>query len=271
MVLWLIILGSIGFLLLLMYQRHRHQRLALYTRLALQRTAHGGPDMPGISKPATPLLATEFAAERLIRIANFLPEETLASLQAEAAAGRSQSERSYIPAYKQGGTLSYERMHTLAPRSLGLYHSEALRQWVSRVVETEVFPTCDYDQSSCVLLYYDHAGDHIGWHYDQNFYKGRRFTVLLAVHNSAADGGFSAGNLQHRQASGQVVSVDTSPNTLVLFEGARVRHCVTPVAPGDTRVMLSFTYCSNPQLGRFQEVTRRFKDVGLYGLRALWD
>jgi len=124
---------------------------------------------------------------------------------------------------------------------------------------------------SFLSLYYDQEGDHIGWHYDHNFYKERRFTVLLAVQNMAADGGCSAGHLQYRRAGGQIIRVDTVPNVLVLFEGIRVHHCVTPVAKGDVRVMLSLTYCTDPRLGRVQEVVRRLKDVGLYGLRALWD
>jgi hypothetical protein len=219
----------------------------------------------------TPALSTAFATERLVRVVNFVSAETLAHLQTEADAGRSHVERSYIPAYKQGGTLSYERMHSLAPHGLGVYHSEAMRQWISAVVGEDVFPTCDHDQSSCLLLYYDREGDHIGWHYDQNFYKGRRFTVLLAVQNAAADGGVASGHLQHRRAGGEIIPVDTSPNVLVLFEGMRVHHCVTPVAKGDVRVMLSLTYCTDPRLGRVQEVVRRFKDVGFYGLRALWD
>ena len=270
MVLWIVTSGGLFILLCALIRYHR-KRQGLYARLAQERTAHLAQHRPTLLALPASAVCTAFATERLIRVPQFVSAETLAHLRAEADASHGYIERSYIPACKQGGTLSYENLHTLAPHSLGMYHAEAMRQWVTAVVGTEVFPTCDHDQSSCVILYYNRVGDHIGWHYDNNFYKGRRFTVLLAVHNQAADGGLSSGNLQYLGAEGQPITVDTSPNVLVLFEGTQVRHCVTPVAQGDVRVMLSMTYCTNPHLGRLQEVTRRLKDVGLYGLRALWD
>ena len=44
-------------------------------------------------------------------------------------------------------------------------------------------PTPLHDQSSCSVLVYEKPGDHIGWHYDHNFYKGRHFTVLIPIVN----------------------------------------------------------------------------------------
>ena len=59
---------------------------------------------------------------------------------------------------------------------LGLYHSPDLIEWVSAIVGFKVQPTPDRDQSSLSVLCYKDAGDHINWHYDHNFYRGRHFT-----------------------------------------------------------------------------------------------
>jgi hypothetical protein len=56
----------------------------------------------------------------------------------------------------------------------------------------------------------------------------------------------------------------------VLFEGAKTLHRATPIADGDTRVMLSMTYATDPTISWYKEVIRRCKDVAFYGLKALW-
>jgi hypothetical protein len=121
------------------------------------------------------------------------------------------------------------------------------------------------------VLYYTEAGDHINWHFDHNFYKGRHFTVLLSLVNKSAGGKLSTSRLLWKDATGQVVPVDTAENTIVVFEGARVLHRVSPTDPGDVRVILSMTFCTDPRIGWFKETLRRFKDTAYYGVRALWD
>ena len=121
------------------------------------------------------------------------------------------------------------------------------------------------------MLCYKDAGDHIGWHYDHNFYRGRHFTVLLMLVNRAADGGPSKSRLQHQLADGSAEAIDMPDNTLVVFEGARVRHRVTPIAEGDLRMVLSMTYCDDPRTHPLKDAARRIKDTAFFGLRALWD
>ena len=65
--------------------------------------------------------------------------------------------------------------------------------------------------------------------------------------------------------------IDTSPNVLVIFEGAKVLHRVTPTAEGDLRIMLSMTYCADSTTNPLKEFARRVKDTAFYGIRALWD
>jgi hypothetical protein len=156
-------------------------------------------------------LHLSFKAEPLVYVQPFLSAASLACLQAEAEANRKYAERSYIPGHKQGGTLAYEHLHTLAPHCLAFYHADATQQWVSAVVGADVYPTCNHDQSSCSILYYDRQGDHIGWHYDHNFYKGRHFTVLLGLHNTCAANGQLSGRLLYCGQDSQIRSLHTPP------------------------------------------------------------
>jgi len=256
----------------LLASRQYARRKAQYANLAKERAPIIEAHRPTLVCDADfDELHEQFEDLHFVRVDDFVSEETLAKLRDEAEANLDEMKRNYVPYHKQGGTLSYEKIHHQAPGCLGFFHSEALRKWVSRVVGEDVVPTADHDQSTCSLLYYVKPGDRIGWHYDHNFYEGRHFTVLLSLLNEGAGGGLSDSQLYRQGPDGEPIPADTRPNSLVLFEGAKVRHKVTPVAQGDRRMILSMTFSTDPRVGRFREIIRRVKDTAFFGLRVLWN
>jgi len=78
-----------------------------------------------------------------------------------------------------------------------------------------------------------------------SLYRGRHFTLLIALR----DEGSAAGGLSHAvlkaRIKGEETRLATAPNTLVLFEGARISHKVTPILAGERRLMLSMIYCTD--------------------------
>jgi hypothetical protein len=205
----------------------------------------------------------------LVSIPDFLPEAVFQHLRQEMEVA--QSERTFIPFHKKGGTLSYETLHKALPMGVALYLSEHLRQVCSAIIGETVMPTPLNDQSSCSLLIYENPGDHIGWHYDHDFYHGRHFTVLLSLANERCDTPqtLSSTHLIAKPA-GQEMIVPTPPNTLVIFEGAKVLHKATPLGDNEKRVLLSMTYCTNPATSLIKSLIRRGKDTAFFGIRALW-
>lgn len=213
--------------------------------------------------------ATPSFAQLLVHMPEFLPQPTFAALKAEIE-GLVDTERSYLPTHKKGGTVAYETLCRQAPAVIRLYLDPAFIGFLSRLTGERLSPTPLNDQSSCSILFYERPGDHIGWHFDHNFYRGRHFTVLLAVVNRGhAEGGLSAARLIARQ-NGADVPVLTPPNTLVMFEGGKVEHRVTPIADDERRIMLSMTYCADPRSTLAQGIKRRVKDMAFFGVRALW-
>jgi hypothetical protein len=219
----------------------------------------------------TPALAERFRGGSLISATDFLASETLEKLRQEAAANQSRVVRSYVPTHKQGGTVSYENIHLHAPSCLALYHSPAMHHWIREIVGEVVHCTADHDQSACSLLYYTQSGDYINWHRDPNFYSGRQFTVLLMLTNTAEGGGQSSSTLMRRQQDGREERIDLAENDLVLFEGPRVLHKVTPTSAGDTRIALSMTFNTDPRISLASELARRVKDTAFFGVKALLD
>ncbi len=207
-------------------------------------------------------------AERLCVLPNVLPQPAFAALAAEIEPLLG-TERNYVPTHKKGGTIAYETLRARAPRITAFYESPALHRFISDIVGIEVAPTPVHDQSSLSVLHYDRPGDHIGWHYDYNFYKGRHFTVLLPILNRGVDGGLSAAKLMVRKGRDERV-IETPPNTLVVFEGVKVLHKVTPIDEGERRIVLSMTFCADSRHSIVQEAMRRVKDTAFFGLRALW-
>jgi hypothetical protein len=202
-------------------------------------------------------------------VPRFLAEEQFANVRRDIEA-LAMIERSYVPAHKKGGTIAYAHLIESSPAVVRLYHSETLRSFVSRTVGCAVWPTPLQDQSSLSILNYDRPGDHIGWHFDHNFYRGRHFTVLLTVVNS----GRGADGLSHARLSVRIdggdTEIPTPANTLVVFEGAKILHKASPILAGERRMVVSMTYCANPRTSRFQSVARRIKDIAFFGVRALW-
>lgn len=238
------------------------RRRPIYT--AMKRMPAAGGLAPAFNLPAS----FDFT-RRLFTKGSVLANEQLRALVAEAQR-IVQTERSYLPTHKKGGTVAYETLCAEAPVIVALYRSEAMRELVSRIVGAPVVVTPVHDQSSCSILFYERPGDHIDWHYDHNFYRGSHFTVLLVLENHGhGQDGLSAARLLVKDTDGERV-VPTPPNTLVVFEGAKVLHKVTPIAEGERRVMLSMTFCTDPTSSVVQGAARRIKDTAFFGLRALW-
>jgi hypothetical protein len=269
---WLLALLVVGvFILVAVARLHFQRRAAYYRALAARRPdVVRGHEPVLLAEPPGADLAETFRRDFLIRVENFLDPAALERLHQEGVANLPRLKRSYIPTHKKGGTVSYRLLHDFAPGCLAFYHSPAVHAWVARVVGETVRPAADHDQSACSLLYYTETGDHIQWHYDHNFYRGRQFTVLLFLENHGGDGGTSASRLQRKDAMGKAIDIDTGENTLVLFEGARVVHRVSPAGPGDRRIVLSMTFNTDPRIRWSGEVKRRVKDTAFYGVRVLW-
>jgi len=251
---------------------HRRRRDQIYSALAATQADLGVVDLDlGELSSTGSSLAAAFSAHRLVRVEQFVMPLLLARLRKEALSGIQYMDKSFIPLHKQGRTLSYERILRSAPNLTAFYHSDSLLRWISALTGTAAKTTPVQDQSSLSVLCYMDAGDHIGWHYDHNFYRGRHFTVLLTLANRSNAGGVSGSRLERQLPDGTPQTIDMPEGTLVVFEGNRVRHRVTAADAGDLRVILSMTYCHDPRISRTKELARRIKDTAFFGPRALWD
>jgi len=130
----------------------------------------------------------------------------------------------------------------------------------------------DNDPHACALYYYTEPGDHIGFHYDTSYYKGARYTVLLGLVQRSESCRLVA-HLYKDDPTRETkeISLGYGPGDLVVFNGDKLWHGVTPLAKGEERVVLTMEYVTNQKMALPKRIFSNLKDAFAYfGASALW-
>jgi ectoine hydroxylase-related dioxygenase (phytanoyl-CoA dioxygenase family) len=63
----------------------------------------------------------------------------------------------------------------------------------------------------------------------------------------------------------------TQPGDMVIFNGDKLWHAVTPLGAGEERIALTMEYVTNPEMGRFKRLYSNLKDSFAYfGIRGVF-
>ena len=179
--------------------------------------------------------------------------------------------RNYLPGHKQGGSVGRHVIDGLAPFIGELYRSRALIDLLEGIAGERLQLSPADDPHAYALYFYTRPGDHIGWHYDTSYYMGRRYTVLLGVIDQ------SSARLEyelHTREKGVAVvpgSIQIPPGGLVFFDGDGLRHRITPLGEGETRVSLTLEYVTDPRMHPGWRLISNMKDaLGYFGFRQVF-
>lgn len=179
--------------------------------------------------------------------------------------------RNYVPGHKKGGSVSFYTLLSKAPAILSLYRSPALLIFLSRLVEAPLLLCPEDDPHSCALYYYQQPGDHIGFHYDTSYYKGKRYTVLIGLVERSEQCRLVA----RVRKSGETEEIREAripmhSGTAVCFNGDTLWHAVTPLGKGEERVVLTLQFVTNQEMGPLNRAFSNLKDaVAYFGPAAL--
>ncbi len=217
-------------------------------------------------------VTSEFKSQdAFIYLEKFLPRTVTDQLIAAARAVTPNVNRNYLPGHKQGGSVSRHTLDELAPFVAELYRSPALMRFLERLAGEKLLPSPKEDPHAYALYYYTRPGDHIGWHYDTSYYKGRRYTLLLGVVDQ------SSCKLEYRlhtrnsgapQVDGAVAY---PPGALVFFDGDKLHHRITPLGDNEERISLTFEYVTDPRMGTWQRFISNMKDaIAYFGFRQVF-
>jgi hypothetical protein len=220
----------------------------------------------------TEALRGEFAAQgAFLHVRDFLAPEITAQLVAGVEAARAGVNRNYLPGHKQGGSVGRHAIDSLAPFIAELYRSPALIGWLEELSGESLQVSPPEDPHAYALYFYTRAGDHIGWHYDTSYYAGRRYTLLLGVVDQSS---CRLDYELHTREPGVTAvpgSLQIPPGGLVFFDGDKLRHRITPLAAGETRVSLTFEYVTDSAMHPWRRVISNMKDaVAYFGFRQVF-
>ena len=142
--------------------------------------------------------------------------------------------RIHIPLHKRGITHSLRgglgsvirNSPAFTRPASGRKHLRSLRAFGA---SPDLRSTTRVPASLCASIY-DRPGDRIGWHYDHNLLQRPPLYGIAVIGERTPVGAAAvlSAELQIHSRNG-AETVPTPPNTLVLFEGAFVRHTVTPL------------------------------------------
>jgi hypothetical protein len=208
--------------------------------------------------------------DEFVFLPRLLPAAVVDALVQEVEAVRPEVHRNWVPRHKKGGSVSFYTLVGKAPATLALYGAPALLDFLSGLAGAPLLPCPEDDPHRCALYFYTEPGDHMGFHYDTSYYRGARYTVLLGlVDRSAAR---LAVRLYRDNPARETreLRLATEPGSMVIFNGDRLYHAVTPLGPDEERVVLTMEYVTDPRMSLLKRFVSNMKDaIAYFGLRAL--
>ena len=222
----------------------------------------------------------QLAAKGIFTLPGFIRSAALAAMQDEAdrlcpEAFRRIDRRNGFPSGMGEATrlslgcVGYDQMLPGASmRRLFLW--DGLTRFVSEVLERRPYFRSADPIAACMVTDLS-PGDELGWHFDPN--DG---IVTLMLRSAGSGGAFEyVPNVRHRDNLPALIEdtlagvckelreLDVQPGTLTLFNGLQSLHRVAPVVEPPSRLMLIFSYDSDPDQQFDEEVRLRF-----FGRRA---
>src|SRR5439155_12674239 len=205
-------------------------------------------------------------------VEHFLGPVAVGPLTAEADQMRSDINRNYIPKHKKGGSVSYYTLTKKAPAILSLYQAPAFIDFLSRLAGARLLVCPDDDPHACALYFYTEPGDHIGFHYDTSYYKGARYTILMGLVDKSTQCKLVCELFKDDPVKPpRHLELITQPGDLVIFNGDKLWHSVTPLGEGEERIALTMEYVTDPDMGTFKRLYSNLKDsIAYFGLRSVF-
>jgi hypothetical protein len=215
--------------------------------------------------------ATYQRQNEFVHLPGCLPPSLIGAMVAEVERVRPAIHRNYIPRHKKGGSVSAYTLVEQAPAIRALYHAPALIDFLATVTGRRLLPCPMRDPHACALYFYTEPGDHIGFHYDTSHYRGERFTVLVGLIERSSS---QLVCQLYRDVPGREpvqLGLRTDPGTIVLFNGDKLWHAITPLGAGEERVSLTLEYVTDPSMSPLRRIASNMKDaIAYFGLRTVF-
>ena len=209
--------------------------------------------------------------DELIVLDNFLPQPLLDCILAEWNQLRPAIHRNFIPNHKKGGSVSRFKIDRISPTIPAVYRDPSLFGLINQLAGGELKECPLSDPHTYALYCYTEPGDHIGFHYDNSYYKGRRYTMLLGLIDRSTCKLECDLYRDNPNRHTKRLSLALSPSTLIFFNGDRLYHRVTPLGEGEERIALTMEWVTDNRINWFLRFVSNMKDaIAYFGFKTVF-
>jgi len=209
--------------------------------------------------------------DEFFAIKNFIPQTIVGSISEEFFKLRLQINRNYIPKHKKGGSISRFILEKHSPTIKEVYETPEFFDFLNKLVGGDLKDCPPEDPHAYALYCYTEPGDHIGFHYDTSYYKGRRYTILIGIiDNSSCKLEF---DLFRKNSNKETTrhSISLDPGDFIFFNGDNLYHRITPLGKGEERIALTLEYVTDQSIGWFPRFISNMKDsIAYFGFRNVF-
>jgi len=111
----------------------------------------------------------------------------------------------------------------------------------------------------------------MGWHYDTSYYKDRRWTVLAGLKDQSSSRLLCLLHTRNRGRDIVKLELQIKPGMLVIFNGDKVYHAVSPLKKGESRYIVSMQYVTTGEMNPLMRFISNMKDaVAYFGIRGVF-
>jgi hypothetical protein len=226
----------------------------------------------GLARLDAPNLRRRFKDQNeFIAIEDFVPGGCLERLLGALPALEPKVHRNFIPKHKKGGSVSRFTLDEAAPAFAEVYRAQAFLDFLGALTGEKLMFCPGNDPHTYALYYYTEAGDHIGWHYDTSYYRGARYTVLIGLVDESSCRLECQLHRDDPTRETETVSLALKPGMLVVFNGDRLYHRVTPLAEGERRIALTLEYVTSTSMHPLRRFVSNMKDaIAYFGFKQVF-
>ncbi|MCB9667793.1 MAG: 2OG-Fe(II) oxygenase [Myxococcales bacterium] len=221
--------------------------------------------IPWTNEPLCAIRAQYLEQDECVYTDGLLSPEVLESVIHEAEQVRSQACRKSVPGYKASSSVSHDQIARMCPTIIELFHSEEFLKALCTITGLNLMPCPARDMHAAAIYNYTRPGDAIGYHYDVSHYQGTRITVLIGLVNQSESKLVCQLYTKRTPKPPAVeLAIATNPGTVVIFNGDRLLHKVTPLGENQRRMVLSLQYVTSQKMAKSRMWLNDFKDALTY-------
>ena len=136
--------------------------------------------------------------------------------------------------------------------------TEQLRLQVSEAVGENVDFADDIEKYKIFARLYENEGDHIDWHYDNNYTIGNRYTLVIPI---IQDVNNTSHFMIKDRSTQEEIKVPLEVGQGVVYNGSITYHKITKQTEGSTRMVVIIPFYSDKNINFFNKIRMKLRSV----------